>query len=39
MFLVVAPIGVRAGPARFRTIWPIIAGCIAFGLVMAWKLV
>jgi hypothetical protein len=33
IFVAIALVGVRVAPPRLRTIWPILAGCIAFGLV------
>ena len=37
--LAVALVGVRVVPARLRTIWPMVAGFIAFGIVTVWKTV
>jgi hypothetical protein len=38
IFLVIAHVGVRVFRPPLATIWPLIAGCITFGLVMSWKL-
>jgi len=36
-FLVIAFVGVRVVPPRLRNTWPIIAGCLALGVVTIWK--
>jgi hypothetical protein len=38
LFLAIALIGVRVVSPRIRTVWPLIAGYIAFAFVTVWTI-